>query len=92
MGLRGDPASTVLERLGAQGAVDDLVAELTPEQAEAVLLRVVGGLPVSEVARIMQHRAGAVRVLCHRALRRLARHLGDEVSRRHPAATSCGST
>ncbi len=78
-GPSGDPARTVLERLGAQGAIDDLVDELTPEQAEAVLLRVVAGLPVSEVARIMQRRPGAVRVLCHRALRRLAVRFGDEV-------------
>ena len=69
----------MLDRLGAQGAVDELVAELTPEQAEAVLLRVVGGLPVAEVARIMDRPAGSVRVLCHRALRRLAVRYGDEV-------------
>jgi RNA polymerase sigma-70 factor, ECF subfamily len=75
----GDPAGAVLDRLGAQGAVDELVAELTPEQAEAVLLRVVGGLPVAEVARIMDRPAGNVRVLCHRALRRLALRFSDEV-------------
>jgi RNA polymerase sigma-70 factor, ECF subfamily len=76
-GLGGDPAGEVLERLGAQVAVDTLVAELTPDQAEAVLLRVVGGLSVAEAARIMQRPAGAVRVLCHRALRRLAAHYGE---------------
>jgi RNA polymerase sigma-70 factor (ECF subfamily) len=75
----GDPAGDVLDRLGAQGAVDELVAELSLEQAEAVLLRVVGGLPVAEVARIMDRPAGTVRVLCHRALRRLAVRYGDEV-------------
>ena len=75
----GDPAGDVLDRLGAQGAVDELVAELTPEQAEAVLLRVVAGLPVAEVARIMDRPAGTVRVLCHRALRRLAVRYRDEV-------------
>ena len=73
------PPGDVLDRLGAQGAVDELVAELTPEQAEAVLLRVVAGLPVAEVARIMDRPAGTVRVLCHRALRRLAVRYGDEV-------------
>ena len=78
----GDPAADVLDRLGAQGAVDELVAELTPEQAEAVLLRVVAGLPVAEVARIMDRPAGTVRVLCHRALRRLAVRYGDEVRTR----------
>jgi RNA polymerase sigma-70 factor, ECF subfamily len=71
-----DPASAVLERLG-QGAIDELIADLTPEQAEAVLLRVVAGLPVAEVAAIMQRPPGSVRVLCHRALRRLAISLGE---------------
>ena len=78
-GADGDPAGAVLDRLGAQGAVDELVAELTPEQAEAVLLRVVAGLPVDEVARIMGRSPGSVRVLCHRALRRLAVRYGGEV-------------
>jgi RNA polymerase sigma-70 factor (ECF subfamily) len=78
-GAGGDPARDVLERLGAQGAVDDLIAALTPQQAEAVLLRIVGGLSVAEVACIMQRPPGSVRVLCHRALRRLAVHLGDGV-------------
>jgi RNA polymerase sigma-70 factor, ECF subfamily len=72
-----DPASTVLARLGAQGAIDELIADLTPEQAEAVLLRVVAGLPVAEVAAIMQRPPGTVRVLCHRALRRLAVSFGE---------------
>jgi RNA polymerase sigma-70 factor, ECF subfamily len=78
-GLGGDPAGAVLDRLGAQGAVDALVEQLTPDQAEAVLLRVVGGLSVAETARIMQRPAGAVRVLCHRALRQLATSYGDDV-------------
>jgi RNA polymerase sigma-70 factor, ECF subfamily len=68
----------VLERLTAQGAVETLVAELTPDQAEAVRLRVVGGLSVSETARIMDREPGTVRVLCHRALRRLAIHFGED--------------
>ncbi|HEY2997854.1 MAG TPA: RNA polymerase sigma factor [Acidimicrobiales bacterium] len=76
-GLGGDPAGEVLDRLGAQGAIDALVAELTPDQAEAVLLRVVGGLSVAETGRIMQRSPGTVRVLCHRALRRLAAHYDE---------------
>jgi len=76
-GPRGDPARYVVDRLGAQGAVDQLIGELTAEQAEAVLLRVVAGLPVAEVARIMHRPPGSVRVLCHRALRRLAVQFGD---------------
>jgi RNA polymerase sigma-70 factor (ECF subfamily) len=78
-GLGGDPATEVLDRLGAQGAVDALVGQLSPDQAEAVLLRVVGGLSVAETARIMGRPPGAVRVLCHRALRQLASRSGDGV-------------
>jgi RNA polymerase sigma-70 factor (ECF subfamily) len=69
----------VLDRLGAQGAVEALVARLSADQAEAVLLRVVGGLSVAEAARIMGRPPGAVRVLCHRALRQLASRSDDGV-------------
>jgi RNA polymerase sigma-70 factor (ECF subfamily) len=58
-------------------AIDTLIADLSPDQAEAVLLRVVGGLDVTEVARIMDRSPGSVRVLCHRALRRLAERYED---------------
>lgn len=49
-----------------------MVRSLPPDQAEAVLLRVVGDLSVAEVAEIMDRREGAVRVLVHRGLKRLA--------------------
>ena len=78
--LADDTAVAALERLDAQGAVDELVAELTPEQAEAVLLRVVAGLSVAETAAIMDRPPGTVRVLCHRALRRMAEQFGDRVN------------
>jgi RNA polymerase sigma-70 factor, ECF subfamily len=77
-GLGGDPSWLVLDQLAAQEAIDMLVADLSPEQAEAVLLRVVGGFAVPEVAQIMERSSGAVRVMCHRALRRLADRFGDE--------------
>jgi RNA polymerase sigma-70 factor (ECF subfamily) len=66
-----DPALMVIERLSAQEAVAAIVAGLTPDQAEAMLLRVIGGFGVAEVARIMGRTESSVRVLCHRALRRL---------------------
>ena len=77
-GFGGDPSWVVLDRLAAQEAIDTLVADLSPEQAEAVLLRVVGGFGVPEVAHIMERSPGAVRVMCHRALRRLAVRFGDQ--------------
>jgi RNA polymerase sigma-70 factor, ECF subfamily len=77
LGTASDPAVAVVDRASAQDAVDMLVAELTPDQAEVVLLRVVSGLSVAEVARLTGRPSGAVRVLCHRALRRLATRLGE---------------
>jgi len=49
-----------------------LVRSLPPDQADAVLLRVVADLSVAEVALILGRREGTVRVLVHRGLRRLA--------------------
>jgi RNA polymerase sigma-70 factor (ECF subfamily) len=48
-----------------------LIARLPPDQAEAVMLRVVAGLSVQVTAEIMGRSPGSVRVLCHRGLRRL---------------------
>jgi RNA polymerase sigma-70 factor (ECF subfamily) len=42
-----------------------------------VLLRVIGGLSVDEVAAIVGKRPATVRVIQHRALRRLARALSE---------------
>jgi RNA polymerase sigma-70 factor (ECF subfamily) len=77
-GLGGDPAWLVVEQLGVQETVEMLVAGLAPDQAEAVLLRVLGGFDVGEVARIMGRSPGSVRVLCHRALKRLAARMSQE--------------
>ena len=78
-GLGVDPATLVLDQLGAQEAIDRLIADLSPDQAEAVRLRVLAGLDVNEVANAMDRSAGSVRVLCHRALKRLASRYGEEV-------------
>jgi len=69
-----DPAEAVLEAQSTRAALA-LLAELPADQAEVVALRVLGGLGVAEVARITGKRPGAVRVLAHRGLRRLARRL-----------------
>ena len=54
-----------------------LIASLPTDQGEAVMLRVVAGLDVSHVATIMEKSPGAVRVLCHRGLRRLEQILEE---------------
>jgi RNA polymerase sigma-70 factor (ECF subfamily) len=64
----------VLETRSTRAALA-LVAELPPDQAEVVALRVLGSLEAAEVARILGKRPGAVRVLAHRGLRRLAKRM-----------------
>jgi RNA polymerase sigma-70 factor (ECF subfamily) len=68
-----ETADVALESLSTDQAISALVRDLSPDQAEVVLLRVVAGLSVEEVAQIMGKSPGSVRVLQHRALRRLAR-------------------
>jgi len=71
---RDDPAADVLADLSTEESLR-LVSQLPPEQAEAVLLRVMHGLDTEHVARIMGKQPGNVRVLSHRGLRNLARRL-----------------
>ena len=70
-----DTADEGIAGISSRQAVAHLTAGLPPDQAEVVILRVVGGFDVAEVAEIMGRSAGSVRVLQHRALRRLARRL-----------------
>jgi RNA polymerase sigma-70 factor (ECF subfamily) len=69
-----DPVLQMLEGQSTRAALA-LVAELPADQAEVVALRVLGGLEVAEVARIVGKRPGAVRVLAHRGLRCLAQRV-----------------
>lgn len=66
-----DPADLVLEALSAQQAIEQLVATLSQEQAEVLVLRVVARLSIEDVAQILGKRPGTVRVTQHRALQRL---------------------
>jgi RNA polymerase sigma-70 factor, ECF subfamily len=75
-----DPAGEVVDAVAGEEAVRRIVALLPPDQAEVVLLRVVGGLPVEDVAAITGRRSGTVRVLQHRALRRLADRLSPPMN------------
>jgi len=72
-----DPAAEAVATLRAEDTIT-LIQRLTRLQADVVLLRVVGGLSVEETATAVGRRPGAVRVLQHRALRRLARMLEEE--------------
>ncbi len=65
-----DPAGQVEERLSTRWALR-LIGSLPPDQAELVVLRVVVGLDVGDVAQVTGRSPGSVRVAVHRALRRL---------------------
>ena len=66
--------AVALEGLDTAAALA-LVATLPPQQAEAIVLRVVAGLEPKQVAAVLGCSAGAVRVAVHRGLKRLAEQL-----------------
>ncbi len=69
------------------------IGRLPADQAEIVLLRVLGGLSADQVGQIVGKPPGTVRVLQHRALKRLARDLTAEgVTRRRPVTTHTDRT
>lgn len=80
-GSSSDPEAEAISASGTEAALA-LIAGLPPDQAEVVLLRVVGGLDTEDVAAIVGKKPGAVRVLQHRALKRLAEQLAREKGRR----------
>ena len=70
----GDVEAEALANLSTEEALA-MIAALPPEQAEVVLLRVLGGFSAAEVGAMTGRRPGTVRVVQHRALARLARDL-----------------
>src|SRR3954465_8890880 len=75
---RHDAEDLGLERFGTRWAVSLVVSVLPPDQAEVVLLRVLADLDVGQVAELLGKRPGTIRVLQHRALRRLQAVMADE--------------
>jgi RNA polymerase sigma-70 factor, ECF subfamily len=67
-----DSADTAIEGMSTSQAIEALGRYLTAEQAEVVLLRVVADLSVEQVGKVLGRSPGSVRVIQHRALRRLA--------------------
>jgi len=77
LGEVGDVEQEALAELATHVALER-IARLPREQAEVVLLRVLGGLSAEDVARITGKRPGTVRVIQHRALRRLAEQISQD--------------
>ncbi len=77
--LRTSPSAEAgaLELVGRQRAAE-LLGQLTPEQREVLVLRIVADLPIEEVARVVGRPPGAVKALQHRGLAALRRILAKE--------------
>jgi RNA polymerase sigma-70 factor (ECF subfamily) len=69
-GAAPDPADLIAAKMSTQSALE-LIGRLPHPQAELIMLRVVMGLDVADVAEVTGRTPGAVRVAVHRALRRL---------------------
>jgi len=84
----------VLQQLSAQEAADLVTALLPPDQAEVLLMRVLGDLDVAHVAAVLDRPANWVRVTQHRALRKLAEHFPENFAEpvmQAPAPTICSA-
>ena len=73
----GDAEREALARLGMD-RVRSLLAVLTPDQQDALLLRIVADLSVDQTAAVMGKRPGAVKALQRRALAALRKEILKE--------------
>ena len=72
----GDAEAEAMAQIST-GEVVRLLATLSEDQKSVILLRVVGGLTVPEVARVIEKRPGAVKQLQRRGIARLRKELGE---------------
>lgn len=75
LAARDSPELDAVERLSGQETATWLASVLSTDQTEVLLLRVLAGLDVDQVAELMGRSANWVRVTQHRALRCLERRL-----------------
>ena len=72
-----DAADDALARIGLE-RVTRMLAGLSGDQRDVILLRIVGDLSLDEVARVMGKRRGAIKQLQRRGLAALRRRLEQE--------------
>lgn len=70
-------ADAVLESIGTD-RVQALISRLVPDQRDVLLLRIVGGLTVTEVAAVIGKSLGATKALQRRGIAALQRILDQE--------------
>jgi RNA polymerase sigma-70 factor, ECF subfamily len=73
------PDADAINRLTAQEAIAQITRALPEEQADVVLLRVLGGLDAATVGDILDRSENWVWVTQHRALRKLAATFGSKL-------------
>jgi RNA polymerase sigma-70 factor (ECF subfamily) len=71
------PAALVEARLNQQ-QLRTAIAQLTPDQQQVIVLRFGEGYKIAEVAHLVGKSEGAVKVLQHRAVKRLRKVLDQE--------------
>jgi RNA polymerase sigma-70 factor (ECF subfamily) len=74
----GQPLSIQVEEREARQRLRMAIRQLTPDQQQVVLLRFGEGLKTAEVGRLLGKSEGAVKILQHRAIRRLRKLLDRE--------------
>ena len=72
------PEGDVIALFETEEALALIGSVLPPLQADVVLMRVVSGLPVDEIAEVLDLAPGHIRVLSHRGLKTLAEHFSRE--------------
>jgi RNA polymerase sigma-70 factor (ECF subfamily) len=79
LAARENTADSAVESITTDAALA-LIGTLPPDQAEAVLLRVVMGLDGPAAAKVLGKRPGAVRTATHRGLRALAERIATSAA------------
>lgn len=70
----GDVEEEALHALGTE-RVKELIARLSTDQQDVLLLRIVADMSLEEVARVLDKRVGAVKALQHRGLESLRKEI-----------------
>jgi RNA polymerase sigma-70 factor (ECF subfamily) len=76
----GPTGNTEVDAIAALSGdrVNELLASLSPDQRDVLLLRVIADLSIEDVAAALGKRQGAIKALQHRALASLRRQLDRE--------------
>lgn len=72
----GDTPPDIVEKRQTHQRLRQAIGQLTRDQQQVILLRFAEGLKIAEVGQLMDKSEGAVKILQHRAIKRLKKLLG----------------